>query len=134
MRKLDAHTLLSAVWLFILMIMIFPDIHPFVLKSHLEMLLTGYYNVTLITDELLLMGGFFALVPISMVLRPFVLKRRLLWSVSATGAVLSFGLTMLALPIDKDDVLHFTAATCALIAISWTTWAWLKTPSEGQNP
>jgi hypothetical protein len=58
MRKLDPHTLLSALWLFILLNIIFRDIHQFVLASHLEMLLTGYYNGIEITEELMLLGGF----------------------------------------------------------------------------
>lgn len=41
MRKPDPHTLLSALWLLILLNITFRDIHQFVLKSHLEMLLTG---------------------------------------------------------------------------------------------
>ena len=124
MRKLDPHTLLSALWLFILLNIIFRDIHQFVLKSHLEMLLTGYYNGILITEELMLMGGFFALVPISMVLLSTVLKRRWLRPVSAFGVVFTAGPALMAPPTDMDDVLHFTVAYCALAAISWIAWRW----------
>jgi len=124
MRKLDPHTLLSALWLFILLNIIFRDIHQFVLKSHLEMLLTGYYNGALITDGLMLMGGFFALVPISMVLLSLVLERRWLRPVSAFGVVFTIGPAMMAPPTDMDDVLHFSVAFFALVAISWITWRW----------
>ena len=124
MRKLDPHTLLSALWLFILLNIIFRDIHQFVLKSHLEMLRTGYYNGTLITDELMLMGGFFALVPISMVLLSLVLERRWLRPVSAFGVVFTAGPALMAPPTDMDDVLHFSVAFCALAAISWIAWRW----------
>ncbi len=44
MRRLDLHILLSALWLFMLLNIIFRDIHQFVLASHIEMLLTGHYN------------------------------------------------------------------------------------------
>ena len=57
MRRLDPHTLLSALWLFILLNIIFRDIHQFVLASHLEMLLTGYYNGIEITEGLMLRVG-----------------------------------------------------------------------------
>ena len=124
MRKLDPHTLLSALWLFILLNIIFRDIHQFVLKSHLEMLLTGYYNGTLITDELMLLGGFFALVPISMVLLSLLLERRWLRPVSSFGVLFTAVPAVMSPPTDMDDVLHLAVALCALAAIAWITWVW----------
>ncbi|WP_147125447.1 DUF6326 family protein [Shimia ponticola] len=124
MRKLDPHTLLSTLWLFILLNIIFRDIHQFVLKSHLEMLLTGYYNGTLITDQLMLMGGFLALVPISMVLMSHILERDWLRPVTAIGVLFTAGPALIAPPTDMDDVLHFLVAFCALTVISWITWKW----------
>lgn len=44
MRRLNPHILLSALWLFILLNVIFRDIHQLVLASNIEMLLTGHYN------------------------------------------------------------------------------------------
>lgn len=124
MRRLDQHTLLSALWLFILLNIIFRDIHQFVLKSHLEMLLTGYYNGVLITEELMLMGGFFALVPISMVLMSLVLTRRWLRPLSVVAVVFTAGPAAMAPPTDMDDVLHYVVAFLALAAITWTAWRW----------
>ena len=68
MRRLDPHILLSALWLFILLNIIFRDIHQFVLASHIEMLLTGHYSGIEITEGLMLLGGFLVQVPIAMVL------------------------------------------------------------------
>jgi hypothetical protein len=116
MRKLDPHTLLPALWLFILLNIIFRDIH--------QMVLTGSYNGTPITEELMLLGGFFALVPISMVLLSQVLERRWLRPVTAFGVVFTVGPALMAPPTDMDDVLHFSVAFCALAAISWIAWAW----------
>lgn len=134
MRKLDPHTLLSALWLFILINIIFRDIHQFVLKSHIEMLLAGYYNGILITDELMLMGGVFAFVPISMVLCSLVLERRRLRPVSAFGVIFAAGPALMAPPTDMDDVLHFGVAFCALAAISWIVWCWREDQSEPAHP
>jgi hypothetical protein len=116
MRKLDRHTLLSALWLFILLNILFRDIHQMMLKSHLEMLLTGSYNGTRITDELMLLGGFLALVPISMVLLSLVLERRWLRPASAVGVVFTAAPAMMAPPTDMDDVLHVSVALLALVA------------------
>ena len=88
------------------------------------MLLTGYYNGQLITEELMLLGGFLALVPISMVLLSLVLERAWLRPVSAVAVVFTAGPAVMSPPSDMDDVLHYTAAFCALVAISWVAWAW----------
>lgn len=124
MRKLDPHTLLSALWLFILLNIIFRDIHQFVLKSHLEMLLTGYYDGTLITDELMLLGGVFALVPISMVLLSLVLERWLLRPVTCVAVLFTVGPAALAPPTDMDDMLHYSVSALALAAILRSVWRW----------
>lgn len=130
MRKLDPHTLLSALWLFILLNIIFRDIHQFALKSHLEMLLTGYYDGMLITDELMLLGGFLALVPISMVVLSLLLQPRWLRPVTAVAVVFTAGPAILSPPTDLDDVLHFSVAFLAMAAISWIAWASLGKANE----
>ncbi len=129
MRKLDPHTLLSTLWLFILLNIIFRDIHQFALKSHLEMLLTGYYDGMLITDELMLLGGFLALVPISMVLLSLLLQPRWLRPATAVAVVFTAGPAILSPPTDLDDVLHFSVAILALVAISWIAWTTLGKPA-----
>ena len=49
MDTVDTRIKLSTLWLFILLNIIFRDIHQFALKSPLEMLLTGTYNGIVIT-------------------------------------------------------------------------------------
>jgi len=68
---------LSVLWLFILLNIIFRDIHQLVLASHLQMLLTGHYNGMEITEELMLLGGVLVQVPIAMVLFSLLLTRRI---------------------------------------------------------
>lgn len=119
---------------FILLNIIFRDIHQFVLQSHLEMLLTGYYNDTLITEDLMLMGGLFALVPISMVLLSLLLQRRWLRPVSAFGVIFTAGPALMARPTGMDDVLHLGAAFCALAAISWIARRWRADLSDPAHP
>lgn len=58
MDTINTKIKLSALWLFILLNIIFRDIHQMTMKSHLEMLLTGYYNGTEVTEVLMLIGGF----------------------------------------------------------------------------
>ncbi len=128
MRKLDPHTLLSALWLFVLLNMIFRDIHQIALKSELEMFLTGYYNGTLITDELMLLGGVLVLIPISMVPLSHLLEPRWLRPVTTVAVVFTAGPALLSPPTDLDDMLHFSVAFVALAAILRITWSTLGKP------
>jgi hypothetical protein len=77
MDKIDTKTKLSALWLFILLNIIFRDLHQFGNKPFLEMLLSGTYNGIEVTEELMLLGGFLAEVPIAMVLFSLLLTRRI---------------------------------------------------------
>lgn len=124
MRKLDPHTLLSALWLFILLNIIFRDIHQFVLASHLQMLLTGYYNGIEITEELMLLGGVLVQVPIAMVLFSLLLTRRIGRPFTILAAIITTGTLLSSAPTDLDDTFHLVIELAALVAILWTAWTW----------
>ncbi len=124
MRRLDPHILLSALWLFILLNIIFRDIHQFVLASHLEMLLTGYYNGIEITEELMLLGGFLVQIPIAMVLFSLLLTRRISRPLTILAAIITTGTLLSSAPTDMDDTFHLAIELAALAAVLWTAWAW----------
>ena len=128
MRRLDPHTLLSALWLFTLLNIIFRDIHQFVLASHLQMLLTGNYNGMEITEELMLLGGFLVQVPIAMVLFSLLLTRRIGRPVTIVAAIITTGTLLSSAPTDMDDTFHLAVELVALAAILWAAWTW---PDEG---
>jgi len=124
MDKIDTKTKLSALWLFILLNIIFRDIHQFGLKSHLEMLLTGYYNGVEITDTLMLFGGFLAEVPIAMVLFSLLLTRRIGRPVTFVAAFITTATLVSSAPSDMDDVFHLVIELAAMVAILRTAWSW----------
>ena len=124
MRKIETNSLLSGLWLFILLNVIFRDIHQFVLKSHLEMLLSGTYNGTPITDELMLLGGILVQVPIGMVLFSLLLDRRIGRPVTLVAALITAATLVSVPPSDMDDVFHLGVELAAIAAILWTAWTW----------
>ena len=124
MISIDTRTQLSALWLFILLNIIFRDIHQFVLASHLEMLLTGYYNGIEITEELMLLGGFLVQVPIAMVLFSLLLTRRIGRPVTILAALLTTVTLLSTAPTDMDDTFHLVIELAAIFAILWTAWTW----------
>lgn len=124
MDKIDTKTKLSALWLFILLNIIFRDFHQIGLKSTLEMLLTGYYNGVEITDTLMLIGGVLAEVPIAMVLFSLLLTRRIGRPVTFVAAFITTATLVSSAPSDMDDVFHLVIELAAMVAIVWTAWKW----------
>ena len=124
MDTLKTNFKLSAFWLFILLNIIFRDIHQYALKSHLEMLLTGVYNGTLVTDELMLLGGFLVEIPIAMFLFSLLLKRKLNRVLNIIAAVLTVGVLSAEMPSDMDDIFFKIIEFIAIGAIIWTAWNW----------
>ncbi|WP_298976110.1 DUF6326 family protein [uncultured Roseobacter sp.] len=124
MRRLDPRIFLSALWLFILLNIIFRDIHQFVLASHIEMLLTGHYNGIEITEGLMLLGGFLIQIPIAMVLCSLLLTRRIGRPFTFLAAIVTTGTPFSSPPTDMDDAFHLVIEIVALMAILWTAWMW----------
>ena len=124
MTPIDTRTKLSALWLFILLNIIFRDIHQMTKASHLEMLLTGYYNGVLITDGLMLLGGFLVQIPIAMVLFSLLLTRNIARPLTFLAALMTTGTLFSTAPTDMDDTFHLIIELIAMAAIVWTAWTW----------
>ena len=126
MQTINTRTKLSALWLFILLNIIFRDIHQFTLKSHLEMLLTGYYNGTEITDTLLLIGGFTVEIPIAMVLFSLLLTRKIGRPITFIAALMTTATLLFTPPSDPDDLFFLLIELVAILAILRTAWTWIE--------
>jgi hypothetical protein len=124
MDKIDTKTKLSALWLFILLNIIFRDLHQFGNKPFLEMLLSGTYNGIEVTDELMLLGGFLAEVPIAMVLFSLLLTRRIGRPVTFVAVFITAATLVSSAPSDMDDIFHLVIELAAMVAIVWTAWSW----------
>lgn len=119
MRKIETNTLLSALWLFILLNVIFRDIHQLAKKSYLEMLLASE-----ISDVLLFLVGFVIEIPIAMVLFSLLLARRILRPLTFVAALVTTAGMVSAPPTDLDDVFFLVIQLLAMVAIVWTAWRW----------
>lgn len=124
METIYTRTKLSALWLFILLNIIFRDIHQMTLKSHLEMLLTGYYNGVKITETIMLIGAFVVQIPISMFLFSLLLKRKTNRILNIVSGLLMPVIILTSPPTDMDDIFHLIVELTALTAIVWTAWKW----------
>lgn len=115
---------LFALWLFILFNIIFRDIHQMTMKSHLEMLLTGYYNGMEVTDTIMLFGAVVVNIPISMLMVSLFTT----WKVNRRLNIVAGCLMPLILitspPTDMDDVFHLIVELLALLSIVTTSFGW----------
>ncbi|MEO1122582.1 MAG: DUF6326 family protein [Cyanobacteria bacterium J06639_16] len=134
---LETKAKLSMLWVFYLFNTIFRDIHEFIEPGFIEKAMTGTFNGTQITEQLLLFGGFVAEVPISMVL----LSRLLPYGANRWANIIAAAIT-LAFEInngttDLDDTFHMVIEMAALCFIIWSAWRWrnpvLRQPAIAQE-
>ncbi|MEM9734992.1 MAG: DUF6326 family protein [Pseudomonadota bacterium] len=129
MRTIDPHTLLPTLWLFVLLNIIFRDLHQFVMPGFLETIMTGRFQGMEITPELMLLGGLVVSVPISMIPLSVLLARRYLRPVTALAAILTTVTMIPPLPMDLDDGYHLVLQLGAMAGIAVTTWTWPPEPA-----
>lgn len=130
-QKIKSQTLLSTLWVFILLNMVFRDIHQFVKAGFLAEIMTGVVNGVKITEELMLFGGFLAEVPIIMVLLSRILTDKINKWANITASVITMLVLMSALPsADMDDVFFMIVEVVAFMAIIRIAW---RLPSLSKN-
>jgi hypothetical protein len=118
----DPRTLLSVLWIFLLMNIIFRDIHQFLSPGYLDWVMAGEMFGRQITDELLLYGGFAVEVMIAMVILPHLLPRRGVRIVNTGAGLFTTALVLFTPPIDPDDVFFLIIVLATLLAIIWFGW------------
>ncbi|MEL6413952.1 MAG: DUF6326 family protein [Pseudomonadota bacterium] len=124
MRPVDTHIKLSALWLFILLNIIFRDLHQLVMPGFLETIMTGQFNGMEITPELMLIGGIVVSVPISMVPLSLLLERRFARPLTLGAALITTATMIPPAPIDLDDAYHLGLQLIAMAAIVAIAWRW----------
>ena len=124
MRPLDPHTKLSALWLFILLNIIFRDIHQFVMPGFLQQIMTGRFNGMEITGQLMLLGAVVVTVPIGMVLLSILLARPWLRPLTFAAAAITTPTMVPPPPIELHAAYHLALQLAAIIAICFVAWRW----------
>ena len=94
------------------------------LKSHLEMLLTGYYNGMEVTDVIMLFGAIVVNIPISMLLVSLFTKRQVSRKVNMIAGSIMPLILLTSPPTDLDDYFHLTIEILALISIVTSSFKW----------
>ena len=123
--RIEPKMLLSTLWIFILFNMLFRDVHEMATREFLEEALTGTMNGTLITDELMLIGGIMVEVMLVMVLLSRILPYRPnRWTNISVGILVIALLWMNTLSPDLDDMFFAIVETVALVFVIGVAWRW----------
>lgn len=124
LTQVSIRSLLSTLWIFVLLNIAFRDIHELFRAGQLEEMIAGNVNGTQITEELMLLGGIMIEIPIAMVLLSKLLPYRSnRWAnliASLLMVVIAFGNP----PRDLDDFWFLAMEVIALLLIIWYAWRW----------
>jgi uncharacterized membrane protein YhaH (DUF805 family) len=125
--KIEAQTLLSTLWIFVLFNIIFRDLHQLGKAGFIEEIMSGVVNGVKLTDELALLGGFLAEIPILMVLLSRILDDKAnKWANLIAGIITLVVFATAAPYADMDDVFHVVIEVVAILWIFRIAW---KLPS-----
>lgn len=121
---MNTKALLSTLWIFVLLNMIFRDIHELVKPEFLAEAMTGTVNGNQVTEEILLLGGIMVEIPIAMVLMSRVLAYGVNRLANIIAGTLAMVLIILAGPTDLDDIFFAAIEIVALAGVVWLAWKW----------
>ena len=118
--EIDKKALLSTLWIFVLLNIIFRDLHEFFRAGMIKEIITG----TPVSEQVMLIGGIMMEIPILMVLLSRILNYRInRWANIIIGAVI-IALIIGVGSKDLDDIFFATIEVIALSAIIWLAVKW----------
>lgn len=122
--EVETKTLLSTLWIFVLLNMIMRDIHELLRPGFLAEIMTGVVNGNQMTEGFLLMAGVLLQIPLLMV----VLSRVLNYKTNRRANIAVGTLTAISIVVngvnDLDDVFFALVEAAALAVIVWAAWKW----------
>lgn len=123
---MDIKALLSTLWIFVLLNIIFRDIHEFISPGFLEEAIRGYVDGQKITEGLIFIGAIIVEIPIAMVLLSRILKYKINRRVNMVAAVITIAVTLSSVPKVPADIFFDVVEVVALLAIVWFSWKWCE--------
>lgn len=123
--------LLTSLWIYLLLNMLFRDVHEFFRSGFLQAALGGVVNGNVVTEQALFYGGIALQIPLLMIVLPQLLPVFANRCANAIAAVFMLaGTIAFNQHPDMDDLLFAATGTCALLAILWLIWQGPRQPDE----
>ena len=123
---MDRKALLSTLWIFVLLNIIFRDLHEFTSPGFLEEAITGYVDGMQITERLVFIGAIIVEIPIAMVLLSRVLKYRVNRWLNIIAAAITIVVVFSSISTVPADIFFDAIEVVALSLIIWYAWKWPK--------
>jgi hypothetical protein len=120
----DTRAKLSAVWIFVLLNVVFRDLHDLFRPGILQEMMSGVVNGVQLTQETLLLAGVVLEIPIAMVLLSRLLAYRVNRWANIIASVVTIPLLLISGPKDLDDVWFLAIEVITLLLLAWYTWRW----------
>ena len=123
MSNRDKRALLSTLWVFVSLNVLFRDVHEFLRHGAIEEIGTGYLNGMALTESVLLLGGVMVELPLLMVVLARLLPNTFNRPVNIGMASISLALTATMQRNDLDDIFFAVAEIVGfamIIGIAWT--------------
>ncbi len=124
--KTDIKALLSTLWVFVLLNVIFRDIHEFFRPGLLQEIMAGTVKGVEITEEMMLLAGLVLELAILMVILSRVLPYRLNRPANMVVGALMIVSVFANGTNDLDDIFFAAAEIAALAVIIWLAWRWRR--------
>jgi len=124
-RKLSNNTLLSTLWIFVMLNYFARDIHELGRPGMLEQIMSGTIDGVKVTEGLMLLGGVMFEIPIMMVLLSVVLHRAINRGVNVVVALVTIAMIVMGnLKPDLDNIFFAVIQIAALIVIIRIACVW----------
>lgn len=118
-------TLLSTLWIFVILNIFARDIHELGRPGMLEQVMSGVVDGVVITEGLMLLGGIMFEVFIVMVVLSQVLKYKINRCVNMIMGLIAIGIVVMTnLSPDLDNIFFMIIEIIALVAIIMIAWRW----------
>ena len=121
---MDMKAKLSTLWIFVLLNVIFRDIHELFRPGLLEEMMTGTVNGVQMTEGTLLLAGIMLEILLAMVILSRILKYSVNRWANIIVGVIAIPLVIGIGPKDLDDIWFLTIGVVALALIIWYAWKW----------
>jgi len=128
--RTQTQTLLSTLWIFVILNMFARDIHELGRPGMLEQVMSGVVDGVTVTDELMLLGGIMFEVFIIMVVLSQVLKYKINRCVNMIMSLIAIAIVVMTnLSPDLDNIFFMIIEIISLVAIIVIAWRWkIETP------
>ena len=120
----DRRGLLSTLWVFLLLNVLFRDVHELFRPTLLEQMIAGTVNGTPVTEATILLGGVTIEVPLLMVVLSRVLVPSAARLLNAVVAVVTVPVLLLGGVRDLDDAFFAAVTVATALAVAVLAWTW----------